>query len=80
MGQNVYWLDSEDLRFPPIEYALDDPNGLIAAGGDLSPQRLLEAYSQGIFPWYNENDPILWWNPDPKVCGFSDRIQTFNQS
>jgi len=70
MGQSVYWLDSEDLRFPPIEYALDDPNGLIAAGGDLSPQRLLEAYSQGIFPWYNENDPILWWNPDPRSVVF----------
>ena len=49
--------------FPPIESALDEPNGLIAAGGDLSPQRLLGAYRHGIFPWYSEGQPILWWSP-----------------
>jgi leucyl/phenylalanyl-tRNA--protein transferase len=54
-------------RFPPVERALRDPNGLLAAGGDLSPQRLLEAYRHGIFPWYTEGEPILWWSPDPRM-------------
>ncbi|MDX1497648.1 MAG: leucyl/phenylalanyl-tRNA--protein transferase [Salinisphaeraceae bacterium] len=53
--------------FPPVEHALDEPNGLLAAGGDLSPQRLLAAYTRGIFPWYSEGDPILWWSPDPRT-------------
>jgi leucyl/phenylalanyl-tRNA--protein transferase len=52
--------------FPPVEKALDDPNGLLAAGGDLSPGRLLNAYSRGIFPWFSDGDPILWWAPDPR--------------
>ena len=52
--------------FPPVESALDDPNGLLAAGGDLSPGRLLDAYAHGIFPWFSEGDPILWWSPDPR--------------
>lgn len=66
MSETVYWLNEENLAFPPPEYALTDPNGLLAAGGDLSPERIIQAYSQGIFPWYNEGDPILWWNPDPR--------------
>jgi leucyl/phenylalanyl-tRNA--protein transferase len=66
MSSTVYWLDPENLAFPPPEYALEEPNGLLAAGGDLSPERIIEAYSQGVFPWYNEGDPILWWNPDPR--------------
>lgn len=53
-------------RFPPPENALDDPNGLLAFGGDLSVERLMQAYQQGIFPWFNDGEPILWWSPDPR--------------
>ncbi|MBD8524457.1 leucyl/phenylalanyl-tRNA--protein transferase [Pseudomarimonas arenosa] len=53
--------------FPPIEMALDEPEGLLAFGGDLSPQRLINAYAQGIFPWYSEGQPLLWWSPDPRM-------------
>jgi leucyl/phenylalanyl-tRNA--protein transferase len=54
-------------EFPSVEMALSEPNGLLAAGGDLSPWRLLDAYRHGIFPWYSEGDPILWWAPDPRM-------------
>lgn len=60
------WLDGNS-PFPPLNRALQSPNGLLAAGGDLSPQRLLQAYSQGIFPWYNPGEPILWWSPNPRM-------------
>jgi len=53
--------------FPPLEKALREPNGLLAAGGDLSPGRLLAAYRHGIFPWFSEGEPILWWSPDPRM-------------
>lgn len=53
--------------FPSPELALKDPNGLLAIGGDLHPQRLLNAYYEGIFPWFNQHDPILWWSPDPRA-------------
>ncbi len=53
--------------FPPVETALTDPNGLLAMGGDLSLERLLDAYRQGIYPWFNPGDPILWWSPDPRM-------------
>ena len=53
--------------FPPVESAFDEPNGLLAAGGDLSPERLLEAYRHGIFPWFSDGEPILWWSPDPRM-------------
>ena len=56
-----------DAPFPPARRALREPNGLLAAGGDLSPTRLLNAYRHGIFPWFNEGEPILWWCPDPRV-------------
>ncbi len=56
--------------FPPLELALDEPDGLLCAGGDLSPARLLEAYRRGIFPWYSEGQPILWWSPDPRAVLF----------
>jgi leucyl/phenylalanyl-tRNA--protein transferase len=65
----VPWLRSSS-SFPPIDAALGDPNGLLAAGGDLSPDRLLAAYRHGIFPWYNEAQPILWWSPDPRMVLF----------
>jgi leucyl/phenylalanyl-tRNA--protein transferase len=63
------WLSSADAadRFPPASQALTEPNGLLAAGGDLKPERLLAAYRRGIFPWYEEGQPILWWSPDPRA-------------
>jgi len=60
------WL-SPDTPFPPVEHALSDPAGLLAAGADLSLERLTAAYSNGIFPWYSEGEPILWWSPDPRM-------------
>ena len=60
----IPWLDG-DAPFPPVESALRLPNGLLCAGGDLSPERLLEAYRHGIFPWFSEGEPILWWSQDP---------------
>jgi len=62
---NLPWLD-ESLEFPSPETALIEPDGLLAAGGDLSTKRLIEAYKQGIFPWYSDDQPILWWSPDPR--------------
>ena len=61
------WLEPESLEFPPANNALPDPNGLLAVGGDLSPERLLAAYQQGIFPWYEEGQPLLWWSPTPRT-------------
>lgn len=60
--------------FPPTELALTEPNGLLAQGGDLAPGTLLNAYSQGIFPWFGPNDPILWWTPDPRLVLDPTRI------
>jgi leucyl/phenylalanyl-tRNA--protein transferase len=60
--------------FPPVESALREPDGLLAAGGDLSMPRLLEAYRHGIFPWYSEGEPLLWWSPDPRTVFATDRI------
>jgi leucyl/phenylalanyl-tRNA--protein transferase len=70
----IPWLRGH-AAFPPIENALAEPNGLLAAGGDLSPQRLLAAYSQGIFPWYSEGQPILWWSPDPRMVLHCDELK-----
>ena len=58
---------SPDDPFPPVDAAMHEPNGLLAAGGDLSPERLLSAYADGIFPWFGDEDPILWWSPDPRM-------------
>ncbi|MEZ5461680.1 leucyl/phenylalanyl-tRNA--protein transferase [Dokdonella sp.] len=60
-------LRTGDLSFPAAESALEEPNGLLAFGGDLSVERLIEAYAHGIFPWYSEGQPILWWSPDPRM-------------
>jgi leucyl/phenylalanyl-tRNA--protein transferase len=60
----------DDSPFPPLEFAQQTPNGLLAAGGNLTPMRLLDAYSRGIFPWYSAGDPILWWSPDPRMVLF----------
>lgn len=61
--------------FPPLENALTSPNGLLAAGGDLSASRLLSAYRNGIFPWFNEDEPILWWSPDPRMVLFPNELK-----
>ncbi len=66
---------TSDLSFPPLDKALIEPNGLLAAGGDLSPERLLAAYSRGVFPWFNEDDPILWWSPDPRMVLFPNELK-----
>lgn len=67
-SSQLFWLDSSDPpdAFPDIEEALREPDGLLAAGGDLSSERLLNAYRKGIFPWYDDEQPILWWSPDPR--------------
>ena len=68
MNRRIFLLpDDPEAAFPPAHLALRRPEGLLAAGGDLSPTRLLNAYSHGIFPWYSEAEPILWWSPDPRV-------------
>lgn len=67
------FLLTKDISFPPIEMA--DEDGLLAIGGDLSTKRLLLAYRCGIFPWYNENEPICWWSPDPRFVLFPDELK-----
>jgi leucyl/phenylalanyl-tRNA---protein transferase len=62
----IPWLQ-KNSPFPAVESALQSPNGLLAAGADLSPQRLLDAYSRGIFPWYSEGQEIMWWSPNPRM-------------
>jgi len=64
--------NGQDLGFPPVEQATLE--GLLAVGGDLRPERLLEAYRHGIFPWYSDNQPILWWSPDPRTVLFPDKL------
>ncbi len=66
-------------HFPDPRKALNEPNGLLAFGGDLSPRRLLAAYAQGIFPWFNEDEPLLWWSPDPR-CVFHTHALKPNRS
>jgi len=70
----IPWLE-RSTPFPPIQSALKDPNGLLAAGGDLSSERLLEGYRHGIFPWFTEGDPILWWSPDPRMILFPEELK-----
>src|SRR2546423_6443244 len=70
----VPWLRA-NAPFPPVTKALKSPNGLLCAGGDLSPRRLLDAYGRGIFPWFSEGDPILWWSPDPRMVLFPDELR-----
>ena len=69
----IPFLETDD-PFPPVELAMRDPNGLLAAGADLSPARLLEAYANGIFPWFGEDDPLLWWSPDPRMVLFTNEL------
>jgi leucyl/phenylalanyl-tRNA--protein transferase len=70
----ILWLRG-NAPFPPVEKALKSPNGLLCAGGDLSPERIIAAYSRGIFPWFSEGDPILWWSPDPRMVLFPDELK-----
>ena len=70
----IPWLTPES-PFPPLNTALANPNGLLAVGGDLSPQRLIEAYRHGIFPWFSEGEPILWWSPDPRMVLFPGELK-----
>ena len=74
--KTVTWLSPQDAPewFPPLEQALDEPPGLLAAGGDLSPPRLLAAYQRGIFPWYSPGQPVLWWSPDPRAVLFPEEF------
>lgn len=71
------WLDERNPSetFPPVELALAEPNGLLCAGGCLSPERLLKAYRQGIFPWYSDDEPILWWSPSPRMVLIPDQLK-----
>ncbi|MDT0616906.1 leucyl/phenylalanyl-tRNA--protein transferase [Salinisphaera sp. P385] len=72
----LYWLDpaDPDAGFPDPALALHQPNGLLAMGGDLSPTRLVNAYRRGIFPWYNPEESILWWSPDPRAVFATDAV------
>jgi leucyl/phenylalanyl-tRNA--protein transferase len=74
IGAMIPWLRG-DAPFPPVSKALTSPNGLLCAGGDLSPGRIVEAYGQGIFPWFSEGDPILWWSPDPRMVLFPGELK-----
>ena len=73
----MVWLGEqvEPDWFPPVEQALRDPPGLLAAGGDLNPPRLLAAYERGVFPWYSAQQPILWWSPDPRMVLFPNEFK-----
>ena len=76
-GTGPFWLDPADTsyRFPDVSLSLREPDGLLAVGGDLSPQRLISAYTHGIFPWYNDDQPILWWSPDPRMVLYPHAIR-----
>ncbi len=68
------WLRADSLTFPAPDQALTEPEGLLAAGGDLSSERLIHAYSQGIFPWYQDGQPLLWWSPNPRTVMRPDQL------
>ena len=69
---SVYYFDNDPI-FPPVEYSNED--GILAVGGDLSPGRLIEAYTNGIFPWYSSETPIIWWSPDPRFVIYPDAVK-----
>lgn len=70
----ITWLTRDSLTFPPLHHAAREPNGLLAVGGDLSPDRLIRAYRHGCFPWYQEGQPLLWWSPDPRTVLYPDKL------
>ncbi len=69
------WLDKNKVFFPPTNLAMTNPDGLLAIGGDLTAEWLLAAYSKGVFPWFNEDDPILWWTPNPRSILLIDNLK-----
>jgi leucyl/phenylalanyl-tRNA--protein transferase len=75
--EGPFWINNQTPAhiFPDVELALDEPDGLLAVGGDLSPARLLAAYSQGIFPWYSDGQPILWWSPNPRAVLYPAQLK-----
>lgn len=75
MRRPAFLSPDPDSPFPPADAALRQPDGLLAVGGDLSPQRLLNAYRHGIFPWYSEGQPVLWWTPDPRMVFRTDGVR-----
>lgn len=76
MNENPIWIDPDDTTyvFPHPENALTEPDGLLAVGGDLSPNRIINAYLNGIFPWYSHDQPILWWSPNPRAVLFPEKL------
>ena len=75
--QRPHWIQPSDpaAAFPDVNLALREPNGLLAVGGDLSSERILAAYRRGIFPWYSDNQPVLWWSPDPRTVLFPAQLK-----
>lgn len=75
--EQLYWVKDNVLStgFPPVSKALRDPDGLLAVGGDLSGKRLLSAYKKGIFPWFNDGQPVMWWSPDPRYILLPNEIK-----
>lgn len=75
-SEGPYWIEPGEtsLGFPDVKLALREPDGLLAVGGDLSAERILSAYRQGIFPWYSDGQPILWWSPDPRTVLFPEKL------
>jgi len=71
---DIPWLNDNDDQFPDVELALTEPDGLLAVGGKLSVARLLNAYRRGIFPWYEDDQPILWWSPNPRCVLHPDQL------
>ena len=72
----IYLQEDDDLTpFPHPQHAMSNPNGLLMAGSNLKPARLVQAYRQGIFPWYSEGEPILWWSPDPRCVIWPDQVK-----
>lgn len=67
MNEAIPWLSLDSSTFPDLSTALTDPNGLLAFGDDLTPKRIFQAYQHGIFPWFSDGDPVMWWSPDPRA-------------
>jgi len=67
MARAIPWLSSNSSTFPDLSTALDEPNGLLAFGHDLSPERIIQAYQLGIFPWFSDGEPVMWWSPNPRA-------------
>jgi leucyl/phenylalanyl-tRNA--protein transferase len=75
IGKNRVAAIEGDCEFPPLEQALSEPNGLVAIGGELTTARLLSAYKQGIFPWFSEGEPVMWWSPNPRMVLFPSELK-----